>query len=404
MVTDALLSLASPRIVTPKGMVSGYLHISGDKIVAIDETPRGRIIDYHHAMLMPGFVDIHVHGWGRGSFAWKGERDSLRAMSQDLVQAGVTAWLATSATQPEDFLCESLTTAAEWIAQATPADGAEAVGIHMEGPYINPKFIGMQRLDCVQPPSIAGFERYQRAACGHVRLMTLAPELPGALALIRHLHQSGVTVSAGHTDATFDEISEAITAGLSHFTHAFSAMRGLHHREPGVVGALMYYEDTYAEVAKQSGITLRPEVFDILYRLKKDRRLVMMSDCLGYVDFPEGFEFHHYLRQETFRIRQHALEITDCHGCTRTIRAEDWPEVRKLEMSFLDSVKNVVERLAHGWVSAAQIACLNPAILAGVADRKGSLTPGKDADILVLDAKHELHAVWCRGVRQSRVK
>ena len=281
MVTDTLLSLASQRIVTPDGIRSGYLHICGDKITGIDETPRGRVIDYHHAMLMPGFVDIHVHGWGRGSFAWKGERDSLRAMSQDLVQAGVTAWLATSATQPEDFLCESLATAAEWIAQATPADGAEAVGIHMEGPYINPKFIGMQRLDCVQPASIAGFERYQRAARGHVRLMTLAPELPGALALIRHLHQSGVTVSAGHTDATFDEISEAITAGLSHFTHAFSAMRGLHHREPGVVGALMYYEDTYAEVAKQSGITLRPEVFDILYRLKKDRRLVMMSDCLG---------------------------------------------------------------------------------------------------------------------------
>ncbi len=181
-------------------------------------------------------------------------------------------------------------------------------------------------------------------------------------------------------------------------------MRGLHHREPGVVGALMYYEDTYAEVAKQSGITLRPEVFDILYRLKKDRRLVMMSDCLGYVDFPEGFEFHHYLRQETFRIRQQSLEITDCHGCTRTISAEDWPEVRKLEMSFLDSVKNVVGRLEHGWVSAAQIACLNPAILAGVADRKGSLTPGKDADILVLDDQQELQAVWCRGVCQPLVK
>lgn len=402
--TNPLLSLACERIITPNGICSGYLHISGEKIVALDDSPRGQVFDYRGAMLMPGFVDIHVHGWGRGSFAWKGERHSLRAMSQDLVNAGVTSWLATSATQPEDFLLESLATAAQWIADTRPEDGAQAVGIHMEGPYINPKFIGMQRLDCVQQPSIAGFERYQHAACGHIRLMTLAPELPGALALIRHLHQSGVTISAGHTDATFDEIGLAIDAGLNHFTHAFSAMRGLHHREPGVVGALMYYEETFAEVAKQSGITLRPEVFDILYRLKQDRRLVMMSDCLGYVDFPEGFEFKHYLRQETFRIRQHALEITDRHGCTRTISPDNWPEVRRLEMSFLDSVKNVVPRLKNGWVSAAQIACLNPAILAGAAQRKGSLESGKDADILVLDDKENLQAVWCRGVLQPLIR
>ncbi|MGL5697957.1 MAG: amidohydrolase family protein, partial [Kluyvera sp.] len=123
-----------------------------------------------------------------------------------------------------------------------------------------------------------------------------------------------------------------------------------------------------------------------------------------YVDFPEGFEFHHYLRQETFRIHQHALKITDCHGCTRTVTPDNWPEVRKLEMSFLDSVKNVVNRLENGWVSAAQIACLNPAILAGVAERKGSLTVGKDADILVLDNAQNLHAVWCRGVQQTLAK
>lgn len=402
--SNALLSFACRHIITPDGIQSGYLHVEGEKIVGIDDVPRGRVIDYRDAMLMPGFVDIHVHGWGRGSFAWRGERASLRAMSQDLVNAGVTAWLATSATLPEPFLLNSLQVAASWIADATPEDGAEAVGIHMEGPYINPKFIGMQRLDSVQLPSIDGFKRYQQAAQNCIRLMTLAPELPGALALIRHLQLSGVTASAGHTDATFDEISVAIEAGLNHFTHAFSAMRGLHHREPGVVGALMYYEETFAEVAKQSGLTLRPEVFDILYRLKKDRRMVMVSDCLGYVDFPEGFEFHHYLRQETFNIHQNELHITDCHGCKRTVSADDWPAVRKLEMSFLDSVKNVVDRLENGWVSAAQIACQNPAILAGVADRKGSLIPGKDADILVLDSARELHAVWCRGVQQTLAK
>ena len=175
--SDPLLSLASDRIITPDGIQRGYLHIKQGQIVGLDNSPRGQVVDYQHAMLMPGFVDIHVHGWGRGSFAWKGERHSLQAMSRDLVNAGVTAWLATSATQPDAFLLESLTTAADWIAHAKAEDGAEAVGIHMEGPFINAKYSGMQRKESIQLPSIEGFECYQQAARGHIRLMTLAPEL-----------------------------------------------------------------------------------------------------------------------------------------------------------------------------------------------------------------------------------
>ncbi|MDE5207150.1 amidohydrolase family protein [Citrobacter amalonaticus] len=144
--------------------------------------PRGQVVDYQHAMLMPGFVDIHVHGWGRGSFAWKGERHSLQAMSRDLVNAGVTAWLATSATQPEAFLLESLSTAADWITQAKAEDGAEAVGIHMEGPFINAKYSGMQRKEAIQPPSIKGFERYQQAARGAYSLNDSGARIAGCAA------------------------------------------------------------------------------------------------------------------------------------------------------------------------------------------------------------------------------
>ncbi|WP_312978082.1 N-acetylglucosamine-6-phosphate deacetylase [Atlantibacter sp.] len=390
----------STQIVTPEGLRSGVLVVENGKITAVADDYRGEATDCGDNYLMPGFVDIHVHGWGRGSFAWKGTRESVQAMSRDLVQAGVTAYLATSATMPQDFLERSLQAAAEYIETAAPGDGAEAVGIHMEGPYINEKYLGMQRKDSLQPPSVAGFQHFNRLANGHIRLMTLAPELDGALALLRYLHSQGITASAGHTDATFDQMTAAIEAGLTHVTHAFSAMRGLHHREPGVVGAVMYYRNLYAEVAKQTGITLRPEVFDILYRIKGDRRLVMMSDCLGYVDFPEGYEFHHYLRQETFRISAGKLQISGKDGATRSIAPDDWHGVRQLEMSFLDSIKAVVDRLENGLVSAAHIACLNPAQLAGVADRKGSLEAGKDADFLVLDEALDLNAVWCRGVKQ----
>ncbi len=163
----------------------------------------------------------------------------------------------------------------------------------------------------------------------------------------------------------------------------------------------MYYQDTYAEVAKQSGITIKPEAFDLLYRLKRDRRMVLMSDCMGYVDFPEGYEFHHYLRKETFRIKQGQLEITSDGGDTRHVCPCDYGAVQQLEMNFLDSVKNIVDRLDNGLVSVASIACENPAFLAGAQSRKGSLCPGKDADILVLNEGLDLVEIYCRGVRQT---
>ncbi|MGB3253424.1 N-acetylglucosamine-6-phosphate deacetylase [Buttiauxella gaviniae] len=394
------VALKSTRIITPDGCVDGYVIFTNGKIEAVTHNYQGEALDYGDHWLMPGFVDIHVHGWGRGSFAYKGDKNSLVHMSRDLVSSGVTSWLATSGTMPHDFLEYSVKNAAEYISEVTPQAGAEVLGVHMEGPWISPKHLGMQRADCLQAPSVSGFEHFNQLAGGNIRLVTLAPELEGALEMIRHLHAKGITASAGHTDATFDQITAAIEAGLSHFTHAFSAMRGFHHRELGVVGALMYYPDVYAEVAKQSGITIKPQAFDILYRLKGDRRLVLMSDCMGYADFPEGYEFHHYLRQETFRIHNGQLNITAQNGTCQHISPDDWPAISGLEMSFLDSVKNIVDRLENGLVSVARIACHNPAVLAGAEKRKGSLTAGKDADILVLNDDLILQDVWCRGVKQ----
>jgi N-acetylglucosamine-6-phosphate deacetylase len=397
--TDKIV-IKSNRIITPQAETAGYLIMSSGKISAITDRYDGPYLDYSDQILMPGFIDIHIHGWGRGSFGYKGEIASLRYMTEDLPKVGVTSYLPTSGTMPQSFLEHSLQAAAHHIDEYRPSMGAEPIGVHMEGPYINKAYLGLQREDSVQKPTIDGFEHFNRLADGHVRLMTLAPEIEGSLPLIRHLAQQGISVSAGHTAATFDEIAPAIEAGLNHFTHAYSGMRGFHHREPGVVGALMYYRDVYAEVAKQSGITIRPEAFDILYRLKTDARMVMMSDCMGYADFPDGYEFYHYLRKETFVVDGEQLHLKHDDGSVKTVNRLDYRQVCGLEMNFLESVIAVVDRLDHGLISAAKLACENPAALAGVAHRKGRLAPGMDADLLVLDKDLALTAVYCHGIAQ----
>uniref|UniRef100_UPI00192D1BB1 N-acetylglucosamine-6-phosphate deacetylase n=1 Tax=Thaumasiovibrio occultus TaxID=1891184 RepID=UPI00192D1BB1 len=384
----------SQDIITPHGRVGGFLEVDAGKIVAIHAKYSGHYTDYSGYTLMPGFVDIHIHGWGRGSFAYKGDLSSIRAMTEDLPKVGVTSYLPTTGTMPNDFLERSLSVAATHIEEYRPELGAEPVGIHMEGPYINEQYLGLQRKDSIQQPSIEGFERFNQLAAGHIRLMTLAPEIDGALPLIRHLRDKGISVSAGHTAASFDECTLAINAGLNHFTHAFSGMKGFHHRELGVVGALMYNQHVYAEVAKQTGITIKPEAFDILYRLKTDNRMVMMSDCMGYADFPEGYEFYHYLRKETVVVEGGILKLKHDDGSVKEVNPQCYGEVADLEMSFLDSVKAVVARLDKGLESAAWLACLNPAVLAGVSDRKGSLEVGKDADFLVLDTELNLVGVY----------
>ncbi|TNH05300.1 N-acetylglucosamine-6-phosphate deacetylase [Testudinibacter sp. TR-2022] len=395
-------AIKSSQIVFPDEIKSGYLVISNERIQGFYSTYQGKIIDYTDQIIMPGFIDIHIHGWGRGSFSHKGSSGALSRMSKDLVHTGTTAYLATSGAMPNDFLEYSLAQAADYIESATPDNGAEAVGIHMEGPYINSEYLGMQSADSLQLPSISGFEKFNQIARGHIRSMTLAPELEGGLELTKYLRKQNITVAAGHTAATFDEITRAIKeADLNHFTHSYSAMRGFHHRELGVVGALMYYQDVFAEVAKQTGITIKPEAFDILYRLKTDNKMVLTTDCVGFADFPAGSAFYHYLRKQKFKTQENGyLRLENSDGSYSEIDTSNYEAIKNLEMSFLESVQAVFPRLDNGLLSVARIASENPAYLAGISARKGSLDSGKDADILVLDNQLNLLQVYCRGIKQ----
>lgn len=392
----------SNKIYTPNGIIEGYIHLEDGKIQKITKSAEGlEFIDYSGKNIIPGFVDIHVHGFGRGSFGYNGSKNSIELMAKDIVHGGVTSFLATTSTTPIDFMENALTNIRDYIEDGNKGNGADIIGVHLEGPFINAEYIGMQDITCIQKPSIEAFDHYNVLTGGNVRLMTLAPELEGGLDVIRHLKSKGISTSAGHTAATFDQIKEAINAGLTNFTHTYSGMKGFHHRELGVVGAAMYFEDMYAEVAKQTGITIKHEAFDILYRLKKDRRMVMMTDCLGIAGYSEGASFYHYLRKTRFSIENGKLVITPDKGEKVVKSINSFADVKDLEMSFIESIKNVVDRLEDGLMSVTKIASENPAKIAGTFDRKGSIETGKDADLLILDKELNIVDVYCCGIKQD---
>ncbi|NOI66442.1 amidohydrolase family protein [Vibrio sp. 99-8-1] len=391
-----VFAIKSDFIVTENSIVSGFLVIEEGKIKQICDDWQGKFVDYGDKKVLPGFVDLHIHGFCRGSFAFKGTVGSLRRMSEDLVNAGVTSYLPTTTTMPYDFLLDSMESIGRYISIQTPSMGAEVLGTHLEGPFISPERIGLQRSDCLLEPSVEKFDRLNEASGRNVRMVTLAPELEGALELISHMTSQGITASAGHSSATFDEICKAKEVGLNHFTHSYSGMREFHHRELGVVGSLMYHQDMYADVAKQTGMTISDQAFDILYRLKGDERMVVMSDCMGYVDFPEGYTFDHYLRKERFSIVDNLLHIEGESG-NRVLKADDFEEVNRLEMDHLASARRILSRLDKNFLSLSKLMSFNPAIQAGVADRKGSLEKGKDADIIVVDDELNLQTVYRNG-------
>lgn len=391
------------NIYTPTGIKKGFLTIENGILKNISESlldSESTYIDYSDKNIFPGFIDIHIHGYGRGSFAYKGDSDSIKNMSKDVVQMGVTSYLLTSGTMPKKFLESSYNEAKKIIESFVKGEGAEPIGIHMEGPFINEKYIGMQRLDSVERASIERFEHYNKISGNNIKLVTLAPEIEGAIDLIKYLDKNNIVISAGHTAATFDEVKVAIDVGLTNFTHVYSGMRGFHHRELGVVGAAMFFKNTYVELAKQSGITVKSEAFDIMYRLKGDEKLVMMTDCLGLGGFPEGYSFYHYLRKTNFTMEKKLLKLEMDNGEISYISTDDFEKLKDLELGFLESIKNIVDRLENKWLSVMKIACENPAKIAGVFNRKGSIEVGKDADFLILDQEWNLSEVYCFGKKQ----
>lgn len=396
------MNLYSENIYTPMGFQKGYLKVENGKILGIFDYVEAdeEVIEYNEKVIIPGFIDIHLHGWATGSFWFEGNEESLINMSKELVKEGVTSYLATTGTASIDKIKNQLYEGRNFIDKWNPKKGAEVIGFHLEGPFINKEYKGMQREEYCINPSIELLNRFiEIGGQDYIKLITLAPELPGAKEFIQYSKEKGIQISVGHSAAEFEDIKECKDYGIGGFTHTYSGMRGFHHRRLGVVGAAMYFDDMYTEFSKQTGMTVKPEAFKIMYKLKGRDRIILTTDCVGLAQVDEPF--YHYIRKCKFVPDGSNIKLIYDDGREESICKHDYDKVKNLELSFIGSVRNVVKNINATISDIVKMACENPAKYIGVDDVKGSIEIGKDADLLVIDENWKIIDVYVRGVLQD---
>lgn len=387
----------SKHIYFEDGIKNGYLEIEGGKIKGFHETCKSQdVIDYGDALIIPGFIDIHLHGWGTGSFMHEKSTKSLYEMKKNLPYEGVTSFLATSGAEPIEDIKQGIKVANE-VCEKQFEDGADLLGVHLEGPFINKEFKGMQREDCCIDSNLTIMKEFMECESqkGIIKLMTIAPELDGSREVIEFCHEHNIQLSIGHSAATFDEIKELKNLGLGGVTHMFSGMKGLHHRELGVAGAAMYFPDLYCEFAKQTGMTVKPEAFAIVYRLKGPEKIIMTTDCGGMAKTKK--EKYHYIRKQTMIPKGDTLILRNDDGSELAYDTTKYENVRDLELSYIKSIKNLINNVHPSVYDVIKMTAENPAKYVHVFDKKGSIAIGKDADLLVINEAFDIEATYCLG-------
>ena len=278
---------------------SGYLKIEGNKVgdVVKNIPDDEEYIDYSDYNIIPGFIDQHIHGWGTGSFNNDKSVHSINEMKKNLPFEGVTSFLATSGAEPIEDIIEGIKNAS-YVVDHQENDGATLLGVHLEGPFINKEFKGMQREECCIDPDLDIMKEFIDAQSHEhiIKLMTIAPELPNGLEVIKYCHDNKIQLNIGHSAATFECIKNLKEYGLGGVTHMYSGMKGFHHREPGVAGAALYFDDLNCEFAKQTGMTVSPEALSIAWRLKSKDKIIMTTDCGGIAQSKR--KKYHYIRKD----------------------------------------------------------------------------------------------------------
>jgi N-acetylglucosamine-6-phosphate deacetylase len=397
--------LTGGRVVTPGGVLSpGWIRLRDDLIDAVGEgeapgqPTRGLpATDLGGQWVLPGFVDMHVHGGGGRSFT-EGTADDAVRVAEFHLGHGTTSLVASLVTAP---LAELERRSAMLAGLAA---GGVIAGLHLEGPFLSAARCGAQDPRYMLAPHLAAFERLQAAAAGYLKVMTVAPELPRATEVIKVAARTGLTIAVGHTDATADVTSAAVDAGATHATHLFNGMRPLHHREPGAAGALLDRDEVSCEVIAD-GVHLHDTTIRLAARAAGPDRLVLITDAMAAAGMPDG------------RYRLGSAQVNVTGGVARLAGPPDegagpgTPGASTGQPSastgqpgaIAGSTATMAAVLRHAVAAglpvtdAAAAASTNPARVLGIDDLVGALCPGLRADLVVCDEAFRLRAVMRQG-------
>ncbi|MFC1409415.1 N-acetylglucosamine-6-phosphate deacetylase [Streptacidiphilus sp. N1-12] len=375
--------LAGARLVLPTGVVdNGRLTVENGRIaeaVAADASttpPVGAAppLDLSGYTVVPGFVDMHVHGGGGASYA-SGVAEEALVAARTHLRHGTTTTIASTVTGEIDEVCRQASVLSELV-----EDGVLA-GVHFEGPFISINRCGAHQPDLLRDPDPALVRKLVDAARGTARMVTLAPELDGGIESIRLLKELGVIAAIGHTDARYDKALEGIEAGATVATHLFNAMPGIAHRAPGPIVALLEDERVTVELVGD-GVHLHPAVIDLAIKGAGLDRVALITDAMSAAGFGDGL---YPLGPLQVRVEDGVARLVEGGSIAGSTLTLDVAFRRAVTLNGLSLVR------------AAQVLSLNPAKLLGLDDKVGSIEAGKDADLVVLDDAHQLVAVMRKG-------
>lgn len=329
---------------------------------------------------VPGFIDIHIHG-GAGHEVMDGTPEAIRAISSHLASNGVASWLPSVLSSPWPQAKKTVAAIAEVMRMGS--GGAEVLGAHLEGPFLNPARAGAMATDCLRLPSLEEIQRELGDAFCAVRYVALAPELPGALELIRDLCAAGIKVSIGHTDATYEQAQAAFDAGATGLTHTYNAMRPLHHREPGVLAAALLDNRVTAELIWDN-FHVHQAAARIVVKAKGPDRVALISDAVSAAGLGDG---DYMLGGQKIIVENGLAKLTNGTIAGSAITLDE-------------VVRNAAEYFSLQ--EAIKMATTAPARAIGAEDRKGRIALGSDADIVLLNNDLSIDCTFLKGSRLSQ--
>lgn len=381
---SSMLALTATALYTPTEQIERPVVLIEDGAVAELRTltdvglpPAARHIDFGDCVLAPGFIDIHIHG-SAGHDVMKDDESGRVGMEKFLARKGVSGYFPTTVAAPLDTTLRALEYMADGIESAKHNSGrAQPLGIHLEGPFLSHARRGVHLPEDLMSPSVSAFDKFWQAARGHIRLMTIAPELPGAKEVIHEASRRGVCVSLGHSDADLDATRAGIAAGARHATHTFNAMRPLNHREPGILGEVLSNPAITADMIVD-GIHVHPDVVRI-FLAAKGEGAVLITDAIAAAGMPDG----------TYMLGPLQVEV-------KNGKCERGGTLAGSVLTLDRAVRNVVTFAGWNLQQAVRAASLNPATVVGGL-RKGRVSAGADADLVALSSDGQVRATIVRG-------